>query len=132
MTSRARGIALVAAAALVVGLAAAGLAARRGQGDVAGAGPWRRAMVGVCQAAASAATGDLTAADQAFVDVHDDLHALAGAAERDRAVPLLQDKFRVEQGLSGTPASVGRDLERLALSVRQAAASAGADPGGCP
>ena len=84
----------------------------------------------VCAALASAAGGDLDAAETTFDDVHVGLHDLAAAAgEQDRAVAarLLEAKQRAEAGLDET--SLAGLVGPTAEAVR---ATGGAAPDTCP
>jgi hypothetical protein len=84
----------------------------------------------VCQAAAQAGDGDLTAARRRFDDVHQGLHDLAAAAEeadRTAAAELLRAKQRVEADL--TKATLDGLVGPVADAVE---ATGGTAPATCP
>lgn len=131
MPNRARVVIVIVVAALVIG--SVGLMAWP-DGDTTGVeeGPWRQALVGVCAAGDLAQDGELDTAERAFQEVHQELHLLAGAADRSAAKSLLEDKAAVEAALASGDRAIAGRLEALASSVRRAAASTGGDPGACP
>lgn len=90
----------------------------------------------LCDAAAAARQGDAPTARQIFFSrSHQALHLLAATAQaksRAAAAALLEAKAKVEAGFDPPAASLGEDLEALALMTGRAMAAAGGnDPGLC-
>lgn len=90
----------------------------------------------LCEAAIAARQQDPATAQRIFFGrAHQPLHLLAaaaGAKSREAAAALLEAKAKVEGGLDPPAASLGDDLEALALQTGRAMAVAGGnDPGPC-
>lgn len=125
---------LVVSGALVVGIAC-----DRGPEPAASPDPLDAAFVGLCQAEALAADGDVEGARRVFFDrSHEYLHVLAAEAQEEdpRAVgTLLERKERVEASLReeepdpGLPAMLAELREAMAATARVRGLE---PPEGCP
>lgn len=123
---------LLLAAAVVVVLGGGIALVTANRGAVGEDSRWRPVLVGVCRAAEEAADGQDQRAENAFRDVHEDIHELIIEAGRDAGGPLARDKFRVERELDGAEGSAADSLRTLVGSIRTAGVAAGDDPGSCP